>query len=141
MSRQLRAAGFVIYRKIANQVEFLLLKASYPPYHWSPPKGHVDPGENDMETALRETQEEAGFTKDHLNIMSFTKTLQYNVRDCCKSSIYWLAELRNPDTPLVLSKEHTEFVWLPLEQACARAGFQDFNAMLVECQTFIDAKK
>lgn len=34
-----RAAGYVIYRKIANTIEFLLLQASYPDYHWSPPKG------------------------------------------------------------------------------------------------------
>jgi 8-oxo-dGTP pyrophosphatase MutT (NUDIX family) len=37
--------------------------------------GHVDPGENDMETALRETEEEAGYTKDQLRVTSFTKTL------------------------------------------------------------------
>jgi bis(5'-nucleosidyl)-tetraphosphatase len=44
----LRAAGILLYRCQASQsvategVEFLLLKASYPPFHWSPPKGHID---------------------------------------------------------------------------------------------------
>lgn len=34
-----RAAGYVIFRKIANSIEYLLLQASYPDFHWSPPKG------------------------------------------------------------------------------------------------------
>lgn len=55
-----RAAGFVIFRRIRDEVEYLLLKASYGNFHWSSPKGHVDPGEDDYTTAVRETREEAG---------------------------------------------------------------------------------
>ena len=35
---------------------------------WSFPKGHVDPGESDYETALRETVEESGFSREILKI-------------------------------------------------------------------------
>ena len=45
-----RAAGFVIFRRMAGQIEYLLLKASYGNKHWTPPKGHVDPGEDDFTT-------------------------------------------------------------------------------------------
>ncbi|XP_017471573.1 PREDICTED: bis(5'-nucleosyl)-tetraphosphatase [asymmetrical] isoform X1 [Rhagoletis zephyria] len=55
-----RAAGFVIFRRIEEQIQYLLLRASYADFHWSSPKGHVDPGEDDFTTALRETREEAG---------------------------------------------------------------------------------
>lgn len=55
-----RAAGFLIFRELNKTIEYLLLKASYGDHHWSPPKGHVDPGEDDFTTALRETSEEAG---------------------------------------------------------------------------------
>lgn len=55
-----RAAGFVLFRRLCGQIEYLLLKASYGDFHWSAPKGHVDPGEDDFSTALRETKEEAG---------------------------------------------------------------------------------
>lgn len=54
------AAGFVIFRRCCNEIQYLLLKASYGSRHWSPPKGHIDPGEDDFTTALRETKEEAG---------------------------------------------------------------------------------
>ncbi|KAK6748850.1 hypothetical protein RB195_001460 [Necator americanus] len=53
---------------MSGRVEFLLLQASYPPYHWTPPKGHVDPGEDEWVAALRETKEEAGLLQDQLKI-------------------------------------------------------------------------
>lgn len=33
------AAGFVIFRKVATKIEYLLLQTSYGIYHWTPPKG------------------------------------------------------------------------------------------------------
>jgi bis(5'-nucleosidyl)-tetraphosphatase len=39
--------------------------------------GHVDPGESDLETALRETEEESGLTKSDLRIIGdFSKTIK-----------------------------------------------------------------
>lgn len=34
-----RAAGFLIFRRLNAQIEYLLLKASYGNKHWTPPKG------------------------------------------------------------------------------------------------------
>lgn len=41
MSRR-RAAGFLIFRQLNDQIEYLLLKASYGSRHWTPPKGLFD---------------------------------------------------------------------------------------------------
>lgn len=42
--------------------------------------GHVDPGESDLETALRETEEETGLTKTDLCILAdFNKTIQVGI--------------------------------------------------------------
>lgn len=35
----IRAAGYVIFRRIAGNIEYLMLQASYGNFHWSPPKG------------------------------------------------------------------------------------------------------
>ena len=44
MSHELvRAAGFVLFRRVPA-IEYLLMQTSYGKNHWSPPKGHVDPG-------------------------------------------------------------------------------------------------
>ena len=55
-----RAAGFLIFRRVVDKIEYLLLQASYGMFHWSPPKGYCDPGEDDFETAVREVKEESG---------------------------------------------------------------------------------
>jgi hypothetical protein len=35
----LRASGFVIFRIVSKQIEYLLLQTSYGNHHWTPPKG------------------------------------------------------------------------------------------------------
>jgi bis(5'-nucleosidyl)-tetraphosphatase len=118
--RKLRAAGLVIYRylKTKGYPEYLLLQTSYGSHHWTPPKGHVDPGESDLQTALRETREEAGYTEHDLNVTSVKKTLYYNVRGVPKTVVYWLAELKEYDNPVQLSQEHQDFKWLHFNEAC-----------------------
>lgn len=42
--------------------------------------GHVDPGESDLETALRETEEESGLRKMDLHIIEdFNKTIKVSI--------------------------------------------------------------
>ncbi|KAJ0069042.1 hypothetical protein NL108_016649 [Boleophthalmus pectinirostris] len=128
----LRACGFIIFRRLPPEnIEFLLLQTSYGEHHWTPPKGHVDPGEDDLTTALRETQEEAGLGLDHLSVVrDFVRTLRYQVRGKNKEVLYWLAELRDPNTPVTLSSEHRDFCWAGLDRACALARYQDLQDSL-----------
>ena len=67
-----QAGGLVVYRLKENDplssVEFLLLQAIDRDHHWTPPKGHLDPGEDFMTAALRETEEEAGLKENQLEI-------------------------------------------------------------------------
>jgi predicted NUDIX family NTP pyrophosphohydrolase len=59
----IQAAGVLLYRKTLRGIEVLLVhpsgdyNASSP---WSIPKGHVDPGEEAENTAIRELLEETG---------------------------------------------------------------------------------
>ena len=82
---KLKSCGFLIFRDIPNNdteknsavqsnshlpaasdnVSFLLLKH---PNRWDLPKGHVDPGETNMECALRELEEETGIEAQDLII-------------------------------------------------------------------------
>lgn len=72
-----------------------------------------------MQTALRETEEESGLKESSLNIVKHVqKTLNYNVKGKPKTVIYWLAELKDYDTPIQLSSEHQDFKWLTIEDAC-----------------------
>ncbi|XP_068107792.1 bis(5'-nucleosyl)-tetraphosphatase [asymmetrical] isoform X2 [Hyperolius riggenbachi] len=136
----LRACGLIIFRRVASptDIEFLLMQTSYGTHHWTPPKGHVDPGEDDMTTALRETEEEAGLQSNQFRVLDgFRKELNYNVNNKPKTVIYWLAELKDPDTSVKLSHEHQDFRWLPVQEACACAGYQDMQETLTEAYQFL----
>jgi bis(5'-nucleosidyl)-tetraphosphatase len=136
--RLLVAAGLIIFRRINQNIDYLLLQTSYGDHHWTPPKGHVDPGESELETAYRETREEAGLAECHLDIVSgFEKILHYDVRGVPKKVVYWLAQLRDPNTPIVLSHEHQHYEWLTLDAAVQRAGFLDMQETLRQADSFI----
>ncbi|XP_025072737.1 bis(5'-nucleosyl)-tetraphosphatase [asymmetrical] isoform X1 [Alligator sinensis] len=149
-SMALRACGLIIYRrlqpgcpssKVGNNIEYLLLQTSYGTHHWTPPKGHVDPGEDDLETALRETQEEAGLDSRQITLVEgFKKELQYAVRGKPKTVIYWLAEIKDHNMEIKLSDEHQDFRWLNLEEACKLAQYKDMQAVLRDAQQFLSSK-
>lgn len=40
MVELIRAAGLLIYKRQQNVTLYLLLQASYEPFHWTPPKGN-----------------------------------------------------------------------------------------------------
>ncbi|KAJ2948340.1 hypothetical protein O0L34_g7579 [Tuta absoluta] len=133
MSPPTRAAGLVIFRTINQAVQFLMLQTSYGEHHWTPPKGHVDPGESDWITALRETKEEAGLSENELEVYKdISKTLNYEVKGKPKVVVYWLAKLKDPEYPVTLSHEHQDLKWLVLKDAQKIAGFEDMQQLLEE---------
>ncbi|XP_062984786.1 bis(5'-nucleosyl)-tetraphosphatase [asymmetrical] [Elgaria multicarinata webbii] len=146
----LRACGLIIFRKLreasptsalGNKIEYLLLQTSYETHHWTPPKGHVDPGEDDLQTALRETQEEAGLDPTQFTIIDgFKKELNYIVKNKPKTVIYWLAEMKDNDTEIKLSSEHQAFRWLTLDAACRLSEYKDMQCTLREAHEFLCSK-
>ncbi|XP_060898220.1 bis(5'-nucleosyl)-tetraphosphatase [asymmetrical] [Labrus mixtus] len=143
----LRACGFIVFRlagRVAppDNIEYLLLQTSYGKHHWTPPKGHVDPGEDDLTTALRETKEEAGLGAEHLQVIEgFVQELRYEVGGRPKEVLYWLAELKDPGTALTLSDEHQDYRWSRLEDACTLAGYKDLQDTLRAAQRYLEARQ
>ena len=141
MAVSVRAAGLLICRRLApsHPWEFLLLQTSYGIHHWTPPKGHVDPGENEEEAAERETKEEAGICKSDYEIFdNFKSVLQYSAHGKPKTVTYWLAKLKNYDTVVKLSEEHQDLAWLPVEEACKRAEYPEMQKVLSRANTFLE---
>ncbi|XP_004600258.1 bis(5'-nucleosyl)-tetraphosphatase [asymmetrical] [Sorex araneus] len=140
----LRACGLIIFRRCpvpkvdSSAIEFLLLQASNGIHHWTPPKGHVDPGESDLETALRETKEEAGLEAEQLTIIEgFRKELNYVAWEKPKTVVYWLAEVKDYNVEIRLSHEHQAYRWLGLAEACQLAQFEEMKTTLQEGHQFI----
>ncbi|KAG5679943.1 hypothetical protein PVAND_009478 [Polypedilum vanderplanki] len=126
-----RASGFLIYRFFSNEIQYLLLRASYAGYHWTPPKGHAHSGESDFETALRETREETGYIeKDLIIYKDISRTLNYRVKKKPKVVTYFLAQLKDPFLMPILSEEHTEFKYLTKRETILLSGYKNFGEMI-----------
>jgi 8-oxo-dGTP pyrophosphatase MutT (NUDIX family) len=94
--------------------EFLLMRH---PTRWDLPKGHVDPGETELECALRELWEETGISADAIAIDSaFRFTHSYQVRTARtggelwpKTLVVYLGRLTR-DVPINVT-EHAGYQW------------------------------
>ena len=54
--------GGIVFRRDGDAVSILLVTAKRDPTLWVLPKGHIETGESEADTALREVEEEAGVT-------------------------------------------------------------------------------
>ena len=74
---EVKSCGLLIVRGEPVR-EFLLMRHAD---RWDLPKGHVDPGETEMQCALRELREETGIAATDIELIDgFRFTTQYPVR-------------------------------------------------------------
>lgn len=92
---QEKSCGAVIFRKHHGNTELLLIKHTNGG-HWSFPKGHVEPGETEAQTALREVREETGL---EVQIdTSFREVVSYSPwKDTIKNVVYFLAWVKSKE--------------------------------------------
>ena len=91
-----RAAGGVVRRTKNGSTEYALVHR--PRYDdWSLPKGKLDPGETDEETAQREVEEETGVRAELLDELSSTRYPDRKGR--VKQVRYWLMEPADGKAP------------------------------------------
>tara|TARA_B100001093_G_scaffold212363_1_gene203810 strand:- start:2035 stop:2496 length:462 start_codon:yes stop_codon:yes gene_type:complete len=132
-----QSAGIIVYRINSEKIpEFLLLNGDA--IGWGFPKGHIDKGENLIQTAKRETYEETSLKISKLK-PGFKQEVKYflkknhstgKVYDTpkLKSVVYFLAEVPY-ESNVRISHEHIGFVWLPYSKAKKK---QLFNKKLLK---------
>ncbi|GAB1607652.1 hypothetical protein Ahia01_001049100 [Argonauta hians] len=141
MTSQKVAAGLIVYRRLHSQIEFLLLQHCYGDKHWTPPKGHVDPGESEFQTALRETREEAGLDKSQMTIdETFREEIFYPVKSVPKRVVYWLSQVADPNVKITLSSEHIDFKWCTLKESLELTGFQNTRQVMERASEHLQKK-
>ena len=85
-----KSCGAVVYRKRHGNTEILLIKHVRSGC-WSFPKGHIEPGETEIQTAIREIKEETNIDVS-VDDPSFREVIVFNPRrDITKEVVYFLA--------------------------------------------------
>jgi 8-oxo-dGTP pyrophosphatase MutT (NUDIX family) len=108
----LKSCGVIVFRREPRS--FLLMR-----HHdrWDLPKGHVDPGETDLECALRELEEETGITANDIQLdEQFVFESHYEVYNkrfpgqrCDKTLLIYFAWLLREVE--ITPTEHLGFEW------------------------------
>tara|TARA_B100001093_G_scaffold492561_1_gene533803 strand:+ start:190 stop:651 length:462 start_codon:yes stop_codon:yes gene_type:complete len=132
-----QSAGIIVYRKNSEGIpEFLLLNGDA--IGWGFPKGHIDKGENLIQTAKRETYEETSLKISKLE-SGFKQEVKYFLKKNwstgkqyktpkLKMVTYFLAEVPY-ESNVRISHEHVGFIWLPYSKAKKK---QLFNKKLLK---------
>lgn len=108
-----KSCGAIVFREIEGEVRVLMVQ--HRPGHWSFPKGHVEEGENDRETAIREVREETGIRIDILS--DFQGSSAYSPRPgVFKTVVFFLGRYLGGRLQPQLT-EVKAAAWLSLEEA------------------------
>ena len=111
------SAGAVIVRRFDSHYRYLLLRVRD---YWDFPKGMVEPGEDPLAAAIRETEEETTLTDlDFRWGRAYIETEPYGKN---KIARYYLAESKTGKVDLPVSAElghpeHDEFRWMEYDAA------------------------
>ncbi len=135
-----KSCGIVVFRSQNNQNLFLVLK--YPSGHFDLPKGHMEKGEQEVETAIRELIEETGIT-DIKVLDGFRHEISYIYKRRKKFSnklvVFFLGETHTAE--IKISDEHLDFYWLPYDEAFAKLTFDNAKNLLEKAKHFLVASK
>jgi 8-oxo-dGTP pyrophosphatase MutT (NUDIX family) len=107
------AGGFLLLTR-SHPIRFLLMQHAT---RWDLPKGHAEPGEDILQTALRETSEETGFTAEEITVdANFRHVIEYPLSsakrgDYCKRVTYFLGFVDEPRE--IQLTEHIGYTWFP----------------------------
>lgn len=131
-----KSCGAIVYRKFHGNIELLLIK-NQNGEHWSFPKGHMENGETEEETAVREIKEETGI--DVLLDNSFRNVITYAPKkDITKDVVYFLAKATSYDY-ILQEEEISKIKWVEINSAHAILGYDNDRQLVNKAKGIIKA--
>lgn len=125
-----KSCGAVVYKSELGECLFLIEHMAAG--HWSLPKGHMEDGETESETAIREIKEETNLEIE-LDT-SFRSVISYSpFRGCVKDVVFFIAKAVS-DKLIRQECEVRELAWLPFEQAHEMLTFISDREVLEQAQ-------
>ena len=103
-------------------------------------EGHLDENENYLDAAIRETEEESGLVehKDYEIVdKNFSIEINYPVKNKLKKVVYWLAQMKDPETQVRLSDEHIDLKWVVLSEAIDLVKYETMSSVLKQAEEYL----
>ena len=140
MLKREKSCGALVFCKDQDSLQFLLLKSQFGG-HWSFPKGHMESGESEVQTALREVREETGLSI-HL-IGGFRQCVEYYTKPNIKKQVvYFLGSSIDPQmSPVPQEEEVSELQWMDSEKARQMVTFENDRRLISKATQFLQHRK
>ena len=135
--RKEKSCGALVYRIKNGELEVLLLKHRFGG-HWSFPKGHVEEGETEVETALREVHEETGLTIQLED--GFRQSVEYYPRPNIRKQVVYFLGYADDDRTRRQEEEISEIRWVPLKSAHREVTFRNDKNLINHAKKFLRRK-
>jgi len=106
-----KSCGALVYRGHGESVQLLMLKHRLGG-HWSFPKGHVEDGETETQTALREVREETGL---NINLLEgFREKVSYSPRPGISKDVVYFLGFAEDSRTTPQEEEISEIRWVSI---------------------------
>ncbi len=129
-----KSCGAIIFYKTKQNTKILLVKNNKGRY-WSFPKGHVEYGENEQQTAIREIKEETGL--DVVIFDGFREISEYcPFRKIRKRVVFFLAQAFT-DNVKIQEEEIDSYIWVDLQQARKLCSYENDLRIIEKAETAI----
>ena len=134
-----KSCGAVVFTRQDNEILYVIIRQTNGDYGF--PKGHMEPGEDEQTTALREIREEAGITAEICD--GFREEISYpfpNRPHLIKQAVYFLAEYAGQE--IAAQPEEVDAAYLlPFEKALELLTFRETRNILAKADRLLKAKE
>ncbi|MBQ7816589.1 MAG: NUDIX domain-containing protein [Oscillospiraceae bacterium] len=121
MKKEKSCGAIVFYLK--DEKEQILLIKHANSGHWSFPKGHVEAGETEVQTAMREIKEETGVNASVDT--RFREVVTYSPKkDVIKDVVYFFATTENYET-YNQEEEVSDICWVNIDRAIKSVSYKN----------------
>ncbi len=129
------SCGAIVYRIIHGEIRFLLIKNKRSA-NWGFPKGHMERGETEKDTAYREVLEEAGIRIQFLPEFRFKS--EYSIQGKIEKKVIIFLATTEDTTTVIQREEIEEYLWLKFDKAMASLKFPNDKAMLRKANEYLE---
>ena len=127
------SCGAVVFREDLRERNFLLIR-NRRSAHWGFPKGHIEVGESNEQTAKREVLEETGIEIDILP--DFVRQSDYTIQGKIEKSVIIFLARTKQTTIRRQEEEIEECGWFPFEKAMQTLNYDNDKRILTEAHDY-----
>lgn len=130
-----KSCGALVCHRDGEKLKILILKHKLGG-HWSFPKGHVENGETEQETALREVREETGL--DIRLLSNYREVVSYSPKPGVEKDVVYFLGYAEDGRTVMQEEEVSEIRWVNVSDAHEFLTYYNDKQLLRRAKKYIN---